>query len=154
MEQRIGSKLGKEYIKTVYCHPAYLTYMQSLYVCSVAQSCLTLCDPIDFNSPGSTVHGDSPVKNTGVGCHALLQGIFPNQGSNPGLPHCRLILYHLSHLGLQSYIQPFLPVLPWTKEGLLQVLFPLPLLDCSSYYSVLCQAPGGVSGPDSHLARP
>ena len=45
--------------------------------------------------PGSSVHGDSPGKNSGVGCHALLQGIFPTQGSNPGLPHCQLILYHL-----------------------------------------------------------
>ena len=36
---------------------------------------------------------------TGVGCHALLQGIFPTQGSNSGLPHCRWILYHLSHQG-------------------------------------------------------
>ena len=36
---------------------------------------------------------------TGVGCHALLQGIFPIQGSNPGFLHCRQILYHLSHQG-------------------------------------------------------
>ena len=36
--------------------------------------------------PGSSVHADSPGKNTGVGCRALLQGIFPTQGSNPGLP--------------------------------------------------------------------
>ena len=42
---------------------------------------------------------DSPGKNTGVGCHFLLQGIFPAQGWNPGLPHCRQILYHLSHQG-------------------------------------------------------
>jgi len=42
---------------------------------------------------------DSPGKNTGVGCHALLQGIFATQGYNPGLPHCRRILYHLSHQG-------------------------------------------------------
>jgi len=40
---------------------------------------------------------NSPRKNTGVGCHSLLQGIFPTQGSNPGLQHCRQILYHLSH---------------------------------------------------------
>ena len=40
---------------------------------------------------------NSPGKNTGVGCHALLQGIFPTQGSNPSLPHCRCILYHLNH---------------------------------------------------------
>ena len=38
-------------------------------------------------------------QNTGVGCHALLQGIFPIQGLNPGLPHCRRILYQLSHKG-------------------------------------------------------
>ena len=42
---------------------------------------------------------DSPGKNTGVGCHSHLQGIFPTQGSNPGLPHCRQILYQLSHQG-------------------------------------------------------
>ena len=46
-------------------------------LCLVAQSCLTLCDPMDCSPPGSSVHGDSPGKNTGVGCHALLQGIFP-----------------------------------------------------------------------------
>ena len=63
----------------------------------VAQSCLILCDPMDCSPPGSSVHGDSPGKNTGVGCHALLQGIFPTQGSNPGLLHCRWILYRLSH---------------------------------------------------------
>ena len=60
-----------------------------LYVCLVPQSCLTLCDPMDCSPPGSSVHGDSPGKNTGVGCHALLQGIFPTQGLNSGLPHCR-----------------------------------------------------------------
>ena len=65
----------------------------------VTQSCLTLCDPMDCSPPGSSVHGDSPGKNTGVGCHALLQGIVPTQGSNPGLPHCRQILYCLSHQG-------------------------------------------------------
>ena len=65
----------------------------------VTQSCLTLRDPMDYSPPGSSVHGDSPGRNAGVGCHALLQGIFPTQGSNPGLPHCRQILYHPSHQG-------------------------------------------------------
>ena len=46
---------------------------------------------------------DSPGKNTGVGCHFLLQGIFPTQGSNPGLLLCRHTPYHLSHQGSQSY---------------------------------------------------
>ena len=41
----------------------------------------------------------SPGKKTGVGSNFLLQGIFPTQGSNPGLPHCRQIRYHLSHQG-------------------------------------------------------
>ena len=66
---------------------------------SVAQSCLTLCNPLDRGGQWATVHGDSSGKNTGVGCHALLQGIFPTQRLNPGLPHCRLILYHLSYQG-------------------------------------------------------
>ena len=137
-------------------------------VCKVAQSCPTLCDPMDCSLSGSYVHGisqarimewvaisfsressdpgtepvslmspllasgffttappgkptwvlvsdslpprepesasllcpwSSPGKNTGVGCHSLLQGIFPTQGLNPGLLHCRRILYHLSHQG-------------------------------------------------------
>ena len=56
-------------------------------VCLVALSCPTLCDPMDCNTPGSFVHRDSPGKNIGVGCHALLQGIFLTQGSNSRLRH-------------------------------------------------------------------
>ena len=44
----------------------------------------------------------SPGLNTGLGSLFLLQGIFPTQGSNPGLPHCRWILYYLSHKGSPS----------------------------------------------------
>ena len=65
----------------------------------VAQSCLTLCNPMDGSPPDSSVHGDCSGKNTGVGCHALLQGIFPTQGLNAGLRLCRQILYQLSHKG-------------------------------------------------------
>ena len=46
---------------------------------------------------------NSPGKNTGMGCHSLLQGIFPTQGLNPGLLHCRQILYSLSHHGSSVY---------------------------------------------------
>ena len=46
-----------------------------------------LCDPMDDSPPGFSVHGISPNKNTGVGCHALLQRIFPTQGLNPCLLH-------------------------------------------------------------------
>ena len=42
---------------------------------------------------------NSPGQNIGIGSHSLLQGIFPTQGSNPGLPHCRWFLYKLSHKG-------------------------------------------------------
>ena len=49
--------------------------------------------------PSPSVHGDSPGKNIWMDCPALLQGIFPTQGSNPGLLHCRQILYHLSNQG-------------------------------------------------------
>ena len=82
---------------------------------------------MDCIPPGSSVHGDSPGKNTGVDCHAFLQGIFPTQGSNPGLPHCRRILYRLSHQGscvetrdgakhsmMHRIVPPFQRIL-WTK---------------------------------------
>ena len=54
-------------------------------LCLVTQSCPTRCDPMDCSLPGSSVHGDSPGKNTGVGCRALLQGI-PNPRIKPGCP--------------------------------------------------------------------
>ena len=60
----------------------------------VTQSCLTLWDPMDYYSLWN-----SPGQNTGVGSISFLQGIFPTQGSNPGLLHWRQILYQLSHKG-------------------------------------------------------
>ena len=61
------------------------------------QSCPTLCDRIVFS-------WDSPSKNTGVGCHFLLQGICPTQGSNLVLLHCRQILYCLSYQGKLHFL--------------------------------------------------
>ena len=81
-------------------------------LCLAAQSCLTLCDPIDGSRPGSSIHWDSPVKNTGVSCHFLLQGIFSTQGSNPGLLHCRQILYHISHEESPNHIIPLFKFSP------------------------------------------
>ena len=52
---------------------------------------------MDCSLPGSSVHGDSLGKNTQVGCHALLQGIFLTQESYQGFLHCRWILYQLSY---------------------------------------------------------
>ena len=79
-------------------------------VCLVAQSWPTLCHRMYCSPPGSSVHGDSPGKNAGVGCYAFLQGIFPTLGSNPGLPHCRQILYYLSHQGSPSNIDRSLQI--------------------------------------------
>ena len=76
---------------------------QHCAVCLVTQSCPILCDPMNCNPPGFSVHGDSPSRNIGLDCHALLQGIFPTQRPNPGLPHCRWIIYCLSHKEAQEY---------------------------------------------------
>ena len=75
--------------------------LEQLCVCcaGLRQAVVSDCDPMNCNRPDSSLHRDSPGKNTGVGFHFLLQGIFPAQGSNPGLPHCRWFLYYLDHLG-------------------------------------------------------
>ena len=67
-------------------------------LCLVPQLCLTLWDPIYYSLLGSSVHGDSPGKNIGVGCHACLQGILPTQGSKLlllWLLYCKRVLYLL-----------------------------------------------------------
>ena len=68
------------------------TYAHSAVLCSVVSD--------SFVTPWTAAHRllcpwNSPGKNAEVGCHALLQGIFPAQGLNPGLLYCRQILYHL-----------------------------------------------------------
>ena len=57
------------------------------------QLCLNLCNPMEYSPPSSSVHGIFQARNTGVGCHALLREIFPTQGSNPRILHCRWILH-------------------------------------------------------------
>ena len=61
--------------KTNHC---WVFYTETL----VTQSCPTLWDPMNCRPSGSFLHGDSPGKNSGVGCHDLLQGIVPTQESN------------------------------------------------------------------------
>ena len=75
--------------------------------CLSAQCCVILCDSMDCSPSSSSVHGDSPGKNywRALLCHALLQGIFPTQESNPGLPHCGQILYQLSHKGIPRVLE-------------------------------------------------
>ena len=72
-------------------------YIYSESESEVAQSCPTLCDPMDCSLPGSSVRGILQARVLEWGCHFLLQEIFPTQGSNLGLLHCRQTLYHLSH---------------------------------------------------------
>ena len=60
MQQQTGSKLGREYTKALYCHPTYITYKwteRKENKNEVAQSCLTLCDSMDYSLPSSSVHG-------------------------------------------------------------------------------------------------
>ena len=83
-------------------HPSTHPAMSYVIYVKVVQLCPTLCSPMDCSQPDSSVHGILQAKNIGVGCYCLLQGIFPTQGSNPGLLHCRQILYHLSYPGKSS----------------------------------------------------
>ena len=82
----------------------FLSCLSPLYVhkCSVAKSCPAVCDPMDLQPTRLLCPWVSPDKNTGVGCHFLLQGIVPAQGSNPSLPcllHWQVDSLPLSHLG-------------------------------------------------------
>ena len=76
-------------------------------------SCVQLCNPMDCSPPGTSVHGDSPGKNTGVGCHARLQGIVLIQGSN-------LDLLRLLHRGRLLYCSAI------GKPCILKCPYPIP----------------------------
>ena len=86
-----------------YCHwRACVPSFRCCVLCLVAQSCLTLQlsgDAADCSLPGTSVHGGFSRQECWSRLPAILQGIFPNQGLNPGLQHCRQILYCLSHQG-------------------------------------------------------
>ena len=122
MEQRTGSKLGKEYIKVVYCleNPRDRGAWWAA-VCGVAQSliqlkqlsssssyllnhfsCVQLCATLWTAAFQALCPWDSLGKNTGVGCHDFLQGIFSTQGSNLGLLPFKQFLYHWATRESQS----------------------------------------------------
>ena len=124
-----------------------------------------LSDSMDCSLPGSSVHEDSPGKNTEVGCHELLQGIFPTQGSNPrllcllnwqagslplvtpGKPISSMCCAVLSHLvmsdSLQPHrLQPARLLCPWGFSR-------------QDYWSGLpCPPPGGLPDPGIKLRSP
>ncbi|CAM9291712.1 unnamed protein product [Rangifer tarandus platyrhynchus] len=68
----------------------------------VTQLCPTLCDPMNCSPPRSSIHGILRARILELGSHFFLQGVFLTQGLNPGLLHCRQILYHLTHQGSPS----------------------------------------------------
>ena len=78
----------------------------ALGVCLVAQLCPTLYSPVDCSPPGSSVCGVLQTRRLEWVAMPSSKGIFPTQGSNPGLPHCRWILYCLSHQGRRRLCSP------------------------------------------------
>ena len=96
----------------LHLHPEYQGSVQKQKLKS-AQLCPALCNPMAYYSPWN-----SPGQNSGVGSCSLIQGIVPTQGSNPGLPHCRWILYQPSHQGN-------LRILGVGSLSLLQCIFPM-----------------------------
>ena len=101
--------------------------LQTSVTFTCTQLCLTLCKPMDCSLPGSSVHGDSPGKNTGVDCHALLQRIFPTQGSNPGLLHCSRILYQLINQGSPLRVSSSIQFCPFCRS-----VYPTPQDPCKA----------------------
>ena len=126
----------------IFCNIPYPQYTQRCNVlgCSVLSDSLW---PRGLQPARLLRPWDSPGKNTGVGCHSLLQGIFPTQGLIPGLLHCRWILYHLSHQGSPAH-----PIFsPDLVHRLLHIhssslihssSSPSPHLDCSPDHRFFC----------------
>ena len=123
------------------------------YKVLVAQSCPTLCNPMDCSPPGSSVHGDSPGKNTGVGCHALLQGIFPTQGSE-----LCLLCFLYWQTGSLPLVPPGKPKRKWSfsvvsdslrPHGLqaTRLLFPWGFSRKEYWSGLLCSPPGDLPNP-------
>ena len=115
----------------------------------VTQSCPTLCNPMACSLLGfrSSIHEDFPGKNTGMGCHALLQGVFQTQELNPSLLHCRSILYHLSH---QGSLQSNDTCCTFDKHAVLFLFFNLP---CCPACGILVPQPG-IKSTSSGLEAP
>ena len=104
-----GSLITAPCLPFQFAHPFYTWYWSESESCSVVSYSLRahgLYSP--WNSPG---------QNAGVGTLSLCQGIFPTQGSNPGLPHCRQILYQLSHKGSPRILEWIAyPFTSWSSQ--------------------------------------
>ena len=101
----------------------------------VAQLCPTLCNSM-------VCPWISPGKNTGVGCHSPLQGIFLTQGSNPSLLHCRQILYHLSYREFPDHLSELYILSSTSSYSLFSYKLPyfhfLTGLKSISNYAIVC----------------
>ena len=75
-------------------------------------------------------------KSAGVDCHFLLQGIFPTQESNPGFPHCRQMLYHLSHQGREHPMYSLVPTWLWPESFTVRCLLQMYVTASTPGYSV------------------
>ena len=118
-------------------------------VCMLSDfSCVWLHDHMDCRAPGSSVHGDSPGKNTGVGCHALLQRIFPTQGLNPRY----LYLLHWQAGSLQL-LPPEKPCNYSTMNKFRKFNIDIPLFNIQ-YICKFCQQPNNVLGVDFPIQDP
>ena len=98
---QVGKKVNKNNICNLRKRTKYSSYQDAL-----GNLCVCACSVMSESSRPHRLQPtrflcpqDSPGKNTGVGCHFLLQGIFPTQESNPGLLYCRQMIYSLSHQG-------------------------------------------------------
>ena len=89
--------LGNMYIFNNNCSDTMIYSSHHSYISSEVKWKLLIHVQL-FATPWLVCPWNSPGQSTGVGSHSFLQGIFPTQGSNPGLPHCRWLLYQLSHM--------------------------------------------------------
>ena len=102
---------GLEYVKTdLITYRSFVRHrkLKGVLCTKLLPSCPNLCNPRDCSTSG---------KNTGVGCHVFLQGIFLTQGLNLGLPHCRQTPYRLSHHGREPF-QTLMCLLHWQVGSL------------------------------------
>ena len=97
----------------------------------VAQSCLTLCDPMDCSPPGSSVHGILQARTLEWVAIPLSRGISHTQRVNPALPHCRQVLYHWNH---QGYLQNLLFHVR-CEFGVWMTLRSMARSSCGSFYA-------------------
>ena len=87
---RVGQKSSHAAGSGSHSFPLCISHPLNSVLCSVAQSCLTLCNPLDYSPPGSSVHGVFQERTPeGVATSRIFQRIFPTQGLNPCLLHCR-----------------------------------------------------------------